>query len=449
MAFQSNFEVKRFTIKIRDKEYELHPNTVFSIEYFESLDRYFLYLAATIYDGTLQFSEQIYGLEEVQLVFVNRTKTFDGKDQIKEFSFTRNSANGPLYVYEIYNKNNVGTKKTFTIGLCRLDAINEKFTKISKKFNNLKPEDIVTDVLKNYVKTTKSIVTEPSSISLTFVSPMSSAYKLIGWLLDKSISQASKQDKGGSDLSAGYFFYETYDSYNFNSVDRLCSQSPANPNFPYSVTQNYAPGPDQDVARDAFIIKNEFVFKNTIDVFKDLDIGFYSNKIAFFDIANQKYEEKVLDLEDFYSKLTLLGTQKNLPNSVSGTFKDSKGAINTTYSPYYKRPSRLMTIPFNQEMYSDKNQKIDYKKSIGQSIMRYGILGRQVAACTVFGNLNLQAGKVVKIQLYKPGSNENKAKDKVYSGNYLIFSVAHIYNNSGSGGFMYTNLVLVRDSYGE
>jgi hypothetical protein len=155
-----------------------------------------------------------------------------------------------------------------------------------------------------------------------------------------------------------------------------------------------------------------------------------------------------LNLEEFYPKMTLLGSQKNLPNSVVNTFKQSKDSVNTSYSPYNNRPSRLMAIPYNGEMYSDKNQKIDFKKSIGQSIVRYGILGRQVATCTVYGNLNLQAGQVIKIQLYKPGNDETSTKDNTYSGNYLIYSVSHIYNNSGSGGFMYTDLVLVRDSFG-
>lgn len=449
MSFQSNFEVKKFSIKIENKEYEIFPNVIATIEYNESLDRNFIYLAATLYDSTFNFSEKIYGLEEVQLEFTNITKSFDGFTQEKTFSFTKNSKNGPLYVYEIYNKVTAGTKKQFTLGLCRLDAINEKFTRISKKFANKKPEEIVSEIMEKYLKTSKlPINSEVTASNLSFVSPMVSAYKLINWISDKCISAQSKQDKVGKDLTSGYFFYETHDAYNFVSIDKLCSQKAVNPNFPYSVTQNYQPGDAQDVARDAFIIKKDLVFRNTIDVFKDLDIGFYCNKIAFFDVANQQYEEKVLDLEEIYPSMSLLGSEKNLPNSFLNTFKDSKDSINTTYSPYHKRPSRIMAIPFNQEMYADKNQKIDFKKTIGQSIIRNGLLKRQIATCTVFGNLNLQAGQVINIQFYKPEQNENKAKDKTYSGKYLIYSTSHIYNNSGSGGFLYTNLTLVRDSYG-
>jgi hypothetical protein len=447
--FQSNFEIKKFTIKFNGVEQNFLPNTIFSIEYNEGLDQYFTTLAVTFYDATLNFLEQIYGLEEVELEFSNTTKGFDGTTQVVTYSYTKNSRNGPLYIYEIYNVSSVGTKKTFTVGLCRLDAINDKFVKISKKFTNSKPEDIITEVLKKYIKSSKlPIVSDSSSNTLTFVAPMSAGGRLITWILDKCISESSKKDKSGKDVSAGYFFYETYDNYNFISVDKLCSQPPVNENFPYSVTQNYQPGPAEDVARDAFIIKKPFVFQNTIDVFKDLDYGFYCNKIAFFDIANQVYEERVLNLEEYYSKMTLLGKQNNLPSSVLNTFSDSKNAVTTTYSPYNNRPSRMMSIPFNSEMYSDKNQKIDFKTSIGQSLVRYGILGRQKATCTVFGNLNLRAGQVINIQLYKPGINENQAKDNVRSGNYLIYSVSHIFNNSGSGGLMYTDLKLVRDSFG-
>lgn len=449
MSFQSNFEINKFSIKIGSREYELLPNTIYGIEYNEGLDRNFIYLAAAIYDSTFNFSERIYGLEEVQLEFTNITKSFDGTTVKKKFSFTKESTNGPLYVYEIYNQIVDGTKKVFTLGLCRLDAINEKFTKVSKKFANKKPEEIVNEVLDKYLKTSKRpIISEPSASTLTFVSPMVSAYKLINWVSEKSISAETKQNKNGKNLTAGYLFYETHDNYNFISLDKLCSQDAVNPNFPYSVTKNYQPGDAQDVARDAFIIKGGLAFKNTIDVFKDLDVGFYCNKIAFFDVANQMYEEKVLDLEEIYSKMTLLGSEKNLPNSFLNTFKDSKGAINTSYSPYNKRPSRFMSIAYNSEMYSDKNQKIDYKSTIGQSIIRNGLLKRQSATCRVFGNLNLKAGQVINIQFYKPGKLENETKDKTYSGKYLIYSISHIYNNTGSGGFLYSNLYLVRDSYG-
>jgi len=454
MAFQSNFEVSNFTIKINNKTYGFQPNSIFSIEYYESLDRSFLHIAATIYDSTFNFSEQIYGLEEVELEFKNINKTFDGKDATTTFSFTKNSNNGPLYVHSIYNKSNIGTKKSFTLGLCRLDAINDKFTKISKKFPSTnvsgKPEDIVKYILTNYLQTTKQLVAEPSSTALSFVSPMSSAYGLINWLIDKCISAESKQDKGGTDISAGYLFYENYSAYNFISLDKLCSQSPVNPNFPYSVTQNYQPGQAQDIARDAFIIKTELNFLNTIDVFKDLDIGFFTNKIAFFDIVKQEYSEYVLNLEDFYGNMTLLGGQKTLPSSITNTFKISKAATqNSSYSPFANRPSRLMTISYNNQLYADPNQKIDYKKSIGQSLIRYGIMGRQVATCRVYGNLNLSVGSVIKLEMYKPGNNSQQTKDTTYSGNFLVYSVTHIYNNSGSGGFMHTDLMLVKDSFGE
>lgn len=454
MSFQSNFIIKKFTIKVNNRVLELDNNTIFSLEYYESLDRSFIYLAASIYDSTFNFSENIYGLEEVELEFDNITKNFDGTNSIKTFSFTKNSNNGPLYVYSIYNKDQVGTKKTFTLGLCRLDAINDKFTKISKKFPSKntpsKPEEIVQYLLKQYLKTEKIISAENSATALSFVSPMSTVYGVINWMIDKCISAESKRDKGGTDITAGYVFYENYDSYNFVSIDKLCSQEAVNPKIAFSVTQNYEPGAAQDVARDAFIIKNSFNFNKTIDVFQDLDMGFYSNKIAFFEAANQKYTEKVLNLEDYYSKMTFLGSQNELPSSIKDAFKTSKNTVtNTSYSPFGSRPSRLMTVSYNEALYLNPNQKIDYKKSIGQSLVRYGLLGRQIVTCRVFGNLNITIGQVIRIEIYKPEKDQTTARDKNYSGKFLVYAVAHIFNNSGSGGLMMTELVLVKDSFGE
>lgn len=446
MSTKSNFTLNKFEISVEGNNYEFQLNTVFSIEYFESVDRSFIYLAATINDNTYNFSERIYGLEKVQLEFTNYTKGFDGKLQEIKYSFTDDSENGCLYVYSVYNKSNEGTKKSFTLGLCRLDAINDKFIKISKKFEK-KSEEIVDDVLKNYLKSRKKLKYETSVSKLNFVSPLSSAYSLINWLLDKCVSVSSQSKDSGKDISAGYMFYESYDSYNFFSVDGLCAKEPLNVLNPYVVTQNYQPGNDFDYARDAFIIKEKFVILNSLDVFRDLEKGFFSNKIAFFDVVFQTYDEEVLDIKDYYSKMTLLGSKKQLPNTFTSVLDNAKN-VKTTFNPFDSKPSRLMTIPTNDFLYSKENVNIDYKKTIGQSIIRYGLLGRQVASCRVYGNLNLKIGEVIDIELYKPNNSREESVDKTISGKYLIYTVSHLFNNSGSGGFMVTDLILVRDSYG-
>jgi hypothetical protein len=446
MSTKSNFTLNKFMILVGEREYEFQSNTILSVEYFESVDRSFVYLAASIDDSTLNFSERIYGLEKVELVFTNYTKGFDGTFQEVKYSFTDDSENGCLYVYSVYNKSNTGTKKTFTLGLCRLDAINDKFVKISKKFEK-KSEEIVEDVLKNYLKSKKKLNFEKSVNKLNFVSPLSSAYSLINWMLDKCVSVSSQSKDSGKDISAGYMFYESYDSYNFFSVDGLCARQPLNPLLPYMVTQNYQPGDDFDYARDAFIIKGDFMILNSLDVFKDLEKGFFSNKIAFFDVGTQTYDEEVLNVSDYYSKMNLLGSQKQLPNTFTKIFENAKN-VKTTFNPFDSRPSRLMTIPTNDYLYSKENVNIDYKKVIGQSIIRYGLLGRQVASCRVYGNLNLKIGEIINVELYKPNNSRDMSVDKTISGKYLIYTVSHLFNNSGSGGFMVTDLILVRDSYG-
>lgn len=446
MSTKTNFALNKFQILVEGKEYEFQLNTILSVEYFESVDRSFIYLAVSINDSTFNFSERIYGLEKVQLEFTNFTRGFDGKLQEIKYSFTDESENGCLYVYSVYNKYNSGTKKTFTLGLCRLDAINDKFIKISKKFEK-KSEEIVEDVLKNYLKTKKKLNYEKSVNKLNFVSPLSSAYSLINWILDKCVSVVSQSKDSGKNISAGYMFYETYNSYNFFSVDGLCAKESLNSLNPYRVTQNYQPGDDFDYTKDAFIIKEDFTILNSLDVFRDLEKGFFSNKIAFFDVAFQTYDEEVLNVNDYYSKMTLLGSQKRLPNTFTSIFENAKG-IKTSFNPFDSRPSRLMTIPTNDFLYSKENVNIDYKKAIGQSIIRYGLLGRQVASCRVYGNLNLKVGEIINVELYKPKNSTDNYIDQTISGKYLIYTVSHLFNNSGSGGFMVTDLILVRDSYG-
>ena len=186
---------------------------------------------------------------------------------------------------------------------------------------------------------------------------------------------------------------------------------------------------------EKLVLKNP-QFVSTLDLFNSLNKGFFASKISFFDVVNQEYTEKIYSLNENYSKISKLGSLSTLPK----TYTDVLGSNN---------PSRVMTVASNSELYTIENSDsiqrgLRYQDTVSQSISRLGILTNQLLIGEVFGNLAFTVGDTIEIET----RGGDLRFDKTYSGKYMIYNVAQVFNNSGGGGRLVTQLTLARDSFG-
>ena len=105
-------------------------NAIKQFEYSEGLMQKYVTVTLQIEDSTASLFESIFGMEEIELVI------FD-KFSDKRLEFTRESANGSLFIYEVHSKDVTDTVKTFVLELCREDALNNAVTRIGKKYTCL------------------------------------------------------------------------------------------------------------------------------------------------------------------------------------------------------------------------------------------------------------------------------------------------------------------------
>ena len=61
---------------------------------------------------------------------------------------------------------------------------------------------------------------------------MKKPFQLITWLASESMSGESEESSGGN--SAGFFFYQTKDGFNFRSIDSLVEQEPFEKDYRYA-----------------------------------------------------------------------------------------------------------------------------------------------------------------------------------------------------------------------
>ena len=93
-------------------------------------------------------------------------------------------------------------------------------------------------------------------------------------------------------------------------------------------------------------------------------------------------------------------------------------------------------------MNNDVERNSNPSRYQSQSVMRYNQLFNNVVEITIPLNTNLNAGKTIKVSFPRIDAEERKEADPEISGIYMIKSLTHLFDTSGS----YSKLVLAKDT---
>ena len=417
-----NFEIKEAWITphtSKAKRVAIDTSAIKQFEYTEGLMQKFIQVTLQIEDTTSSLFESIYGMEKIELIV---------EDKFSDVSleFTESSANGPLFIYEVHSKEVTDTIKRFVLELCREDAMNNAVTRIGKKYTSISAQELVKDVIEKELKSKKPIALENISDSynkITFIPPNSKPYEVLVWTRNKFISVDQKSTKtGGANCSAGYFFWEGYDTYNFQSFDSLAQQK--------QKAAAYSTGDGSGGMDEAFRLQG-INFPKTLNIMENFDQGFYSGEIDFFDITDCEVDTYRYNIKDNYAKWEKVAAQKDLPV----LYKEALSDVST----------RTMTVAYTKDLFlgsneDNTNDKLMFLETVGQAVSRFGVFTSQVLTASCMSNLELRVGNIISIEIY----GADGEVDKNQSGRYILFELRHI----GTGANMRTNLTLVRDSFG-
>jgi len=424
---QENFRVESITVKVSDpnnpenkiKTY-LDKDSVSQFEYREGLLDKFLKVTLQIADSNSALSDKLVGMEQFEVV------VHDLAHDVK-YEFTEESINGPLYVFQIHDKIIVDSVKILVLELCRKDAIEGMQIRVCKKYTSVKAEELLEDILKNVLNTKKPYTNvSNSSNTLTFIPPNSRPYDVLFWSKNKYFAGDQKSTAtGGGYASAGYLFWETYDQYNFKSIDSLAGQT--------EEKQVYTTGTGVGGNDEYYKIRDPS-FPKSLDMMTDFDRGFYSGTIEFFDVVNCEYKEEPYTLKENFSKWKTVTGNSTLPSLYSDVLD--------------KGYTRTMALSYNDDLFLEPegettNSKMLFKETVTQSVQRMGVFTSQIMQGRVYGNMRLNAGDIINVEFL----GADGGLDKNYSGRYVIFDVLHIYSK-GDEIKLKTDLTLVRDSFG-
>ena len=181
---------------------------------------------------------------------------------------------GKLYVNRVRNVIPGTQKDVYSIDFTSRELFANEQARVVRRYDG-KVSDNVKKILEEAtsgsvgVKTKKTVTVDDSN-SYNFIGNDRKPFYVCTWLASKA-APSDGSLKGGT---AGYLFYETYDGFNFRSIDLLFKQK-SKGNYLFSNT-DYNPK-----EYDGKIITYDI--DRNIDLQNNLMMGTYSNRSLFFD----------------------------------------------------------------------------------------------------------------------------------------------------------------------
>jgi hypothetical protein len=314
-----------------------------------------------------------------------------------------------------------------------LDIVSKEFlknelsdTRVVKRYDG-KISDHIEKILKENLKTEKELDIEVTENRFNFIGTTKKPFWTIYWLAKKSIPNIP--DAFGK--TAGFLFFETADGYKFKSVDKLFDRIAIKKYIFNNTTSTIVP-----VGYDGKILNYEST--DSSDFQSKLQIGTYNSENKGVDAFESFYNQKPIDL-DLQEPVVITG----------GT--DFK-FVNKEFTNFPSRFSwSLDSVGFlpdgnslTEQLKKSKELDIDKQQIQSRAASRYNQLFTVTLKITLAGDFSLRAGDLIHCDFPELSTKPNPSYNPRMSGVYMISALCHSISNNET----YTNLELIRDSYG-
>lgn len=308
-----------------------------------------------------------------------------------------------------------------------IDLVTEEFfrnelveTRVDEFFEG-KISDSIDKILKNFLKTPKDLEIEVTENEYSFNGHIEKPLYKCTSLGKRCIPE------GGTENTAGFFFFETYDGFQFRSIEKLLDENNEYKKYIYNNTTELPPEYDGKILSATPVIN--------IDVQQKMSIGAWGSQIKTYNYFDTGYIEKeFLTEKEGASGVNLAGW--NLP---------------VLPDEILEKPTRIISKmqPYGVKQLIDKenSKKKDYdvEQISAQAASRYNQLFTIILNIVIAGDFSHRAGNLIYCDFPELSSDRTQVVSGKNSGLYMIASLTQqIDARDGT----YTLLSLVRDSYG-
>ncbi len=288
--------------------------------------------------------------------------------------------------------------------------------------------DSVAAILRGCLKTPKNIVIDPGLNTYNFLGHSEKSFYLCTLLAKKCVPDLPNAFGN----LAGYLFYETYDGFQFRSIDMLFMQEPKRKLIYNQLIGEIPPGYDGKILTYSFIgsanldnaIQTGALTRARQQRFnprtKGYDENSYDSESSYFE-DNNGGKERIKIAEG-------TGIQESVTRQFSGRSADD-GIL----------PAGLR---LRQQIPKSRKPNFDMNEIVRQSVMRYNQLFTHKMSIAIPGDFSLRAGDLIYCDFPEVSGKTSRVVSQKVGGIYMIADVCHRLTKNSC----YTRLNLVRDS---
>jgi len=405
-------------------------NGILELTYYESILDHTVRATATLADTGYRKSGQGSAVVEKNDVNLNTGELInlqitDGYGHQLYFS---DKNKNQLRVLETRNIDESTNKIVYTMDMTSTEYHdNDNLDTVVTKRYDGKIHDNVQKILKDVLKTQKSIDADPGLNNFNFTGKSQKPFYLCTWLAKRCVPDI--QNSTGK--LAGYLFYETANGFKFKSIDKLFSQDAKRKLIFNNLIGEIPPGYDGKILSYSF------------------DATFNLKKLRLTGASGQAetrtfdpYTNEYKDTNSVNSKIQF--NEKNTGGKERVKYGDDQDKTTKRYVKHLDKGTLPTGKTLNEQLKKSKELNFNVDEVVIQSSMRYNSLFSIKLSVTIAGDFNIRAGDIIHCDFPEVSDKNNTTYSDKKSGIYMVADVGHrITKNS-----CYTSLNLVRESIG-
>lgn len=350
----------------------------------------------------------------------------DGFDPPNKLSFTTDK--NALRLNRTQKISEHTQKNSFIIEIASREFLQNECgdSRVIKRYDG-KISDHIKKILQENLKTQKQLDIEVTENKFNFIGTTKKPFWTIYWLAKKSVPNIS----GALGKTAGFMFFENYDGYKFKSIDKLFDRKAVKKYIFNNTTSTVVP-----VGYDGKIL--DYQSTDSSDFQSKLEIGTYFSENKGVDAFQSCYDQKPVNL-DLQKPVVITGGPEY--QFVNKEFTKSPTRFSWSLDSVGFLPEGK---DLKSQLQKSKELDIDKQKIQTKASSRYNQLFTVTLKITIAGDFSLRVGDLIHCDFPELSTKPNPTYNPRIGGVYMISALCH----SISANETYTNLELVRDSYG-
>ncbi len=375
-------------------------NYIQTVDIFESIYTPYITADVTLTDGTsLKESLNLSGGENFNIKFVGY-----GNDDPLTYNLKLGEVNGVMTAQNLRSK-------IYSMRMYSGEYLLNSAKTVAKSYST-STKNIVTDIISNVLASKKSITVDDTKDLPVIIIPYLNPFTALSFIRQRSVSQ--------SDISSPILFFENQKGYFFVSINTIFNNNGAGSNELQTFFQREGISSNIKGSQGSISDSNShklfanYTVQTPVDVTNLLDEGGINSVVADYDINTKTYRRRLFT---------------NSPSNASFVdFTNRKNSLitNKLFNDYSQYVSKGFLIPFAK--YKDVNDPTTnfLYDSLAEKYSYTNILTQQKTYIDIPGNTKIMAGSIINLEVPRHDSMfDNKEKNEVESGKYLVSSVRH------------------------